>query len=257
MFAPAHPHARTPPADAVSLAWQNRCMTRLNVFGPPQEWPDQDLIAFSDVIDPALVLDAYRSGVFPMPLAEAGFEHTGWWSPTQRGVLPVDGMRVTRSLRKAAKHYTTTVDAAFAEVLAACADPARPFGWIDASIRTVYTELHTAGFCHSVETWDGSGRLVGGLYGLSLGGLFAGESMFHDEQLGRDASKVALLRLVEVLSDGHAESRVIDTQWQTPHLASLGVIEIDRGEYLDLLDDVLAVPEPVWPKGEPRHAGTS
>jgi leucyl/phenylalanyl-tRNA---protein transferase len=222
-------------------------MARLNVFGPPAEWPDQDLIAFSDIFDPGLVLDAYRSGVFPMPLTEAGFEHTGWWSPTHRGVLPPDALRVTRSLRKAAKHYTTTVDAAFPEVLQACADPHRPFGWIDQPIREAYTALHQAGYCHSVETWDDAGRLVGGLYGISMGGLFAGESMFHDEQYGRDASKVALLRLVEILSDEYVESRLIDTQWQTPHLASLGVIEIDRSEYLDLLDDVLAVPEPTWP----------
>ncbi|MBU4249878.1 MAG: leucyl/phenylalanyl-tRNA--protein transferase [Actinobacteria bacterium] len=223
-------------------------MARLNVFGPPQEWPDQDLIAFSDTIDPALVLDAYRSGVFPMPLADAGFEHTGWWSPTQRGVLPLDSLRVTKSLRQAAKHYTTTIDAAFTQVLTACADPGRPYGWIDDGILGIYTELFRAGHCHSVETWDDQGRLVGGLYGISLGGLFAGESMFHDKQHGRDASKVALLRLVELLSDDHAESRIIDTQWQTPHLASLGVIEIDRSEYLELLDDALAVPEAPWPR---------
>jgi leucyl/phenylalanyl-tRNA--protein transferase len=222
-------------------------MARLNVFGPPKEWPDQDLIAFSEILSPALVLDAYRSGVFPMPLAEAGFEQTGWWSPTHRGVLPLDALRITRSLRQTAKHYTTTVDTAFAEVIAACADPARPYGWIDKSIREVYTELHRTGFCHSVETWDADGRLVGGLYGISLGGLFAGESMFHDEQHGRDASKVALLRLAETLSDDYAETRIIDTQWQTPHLASLGAIEIDRWEYLDLLDDLLTVPEPAWP----------
>jgi leucyl/phenylalanyl-tRNA---protein transferase len=222
-------------------------MARLNVFGPPQEWPDQDLIAFSTTIDPRLVLDAYRSGVFPMPLEHATFDHTGWWSPTRRGVLPLDALRVTRSLRKSAKHYTTTVDVAFTDVLAACADPARPFGWIDAEIRRIYTELHQVGYCHSVETWDADGLLVGGLYGLSLGGLFAGESMFHDERRGRDASKVALMRLVELLSDDYGEARIIDTQWQTPHLASLGVIEIDRSDYLELLDDTLAVPEPPWP----------
>lgn len=226
-------------------------MMRMNVFGPPREWPDQDLIAFSDVFDAGLVLDAYRSGVFPMPLHEAGFGQTGWWSPTRRGVLPLDAVRVTRSLRKSAKHYTTTVDAAFEQVLDACGDPSRPFGWIDDSIRQVYTELFDAGYCHSVETWDGEGRLVGGLYGVALGGLFAGESMFHDPEHGRDASKVALLRLVEVLSDDYAEARIIDTQWQTPHLASLGVIEIDRSEYLDLLDDVLRVPDAGWPtKGD-------
>lgn len=236
------------PPGTVGGGWQNRHMSHLNVFGPPGEWPDQDLIAFSEIINAALVLDAYRSGVFPMPLRDAGFGHTGWWSPTRRGVLPLDALRITRSLRKSAKHYTTTVDAAFSDVLDACADPHRPFGWIDDSIRAVHTELHHAGQCHSVETWDSDGRLVGGLYGIALGGLFAGESMFHDEQHGRDASKVALLRLAELLSDDYADARIIDTQWHTPHLASLGVIEIDRSEYLELLDDVLAVPDAAWPQ---------
>lgn len=225
-------------------------MARLNVFGPPQEWPDQDLIAFSTTIDPRLVLDAYRSGVFPMPLEHAGFDHTGWWSPTHRGVMPLDALRITRSMRQAAKRYTTTVDTAFSAVIDGCADPRRPFGWIDAEIRRIYTQLHALGQAHSVETWDASGRLVGGLYGLSLGGVFAGESMFHDEQYGRDASKVALMRLVDELSDDYAETRIIDTQWQTPHLASLGVIEIDRSEYLDLLGEALAIPEPAWPRQE-------
>ncbi len=225
-------------------------MNRLAVFGPVNQWPDQDLIAFSDMISPPLVLDAYRSGVFPMPLPEAGFGQTGWWSPTRRGVLPLDAIRVTRSLRKSAKHYTTTVDVAFTQVLDACADPTRPHGWIDESIREVYAELFRQGYCHSVETWDRDGRLVGGLYGVALGGLFAGESMFHDPTHGRDASKVALMQLVELLSDDYAESRIIDVQWQTPHLAGLGAIEIDRSDYLDLLDDVLAVPEANWPN---RH----
>ncbi len=223
-------------------------MTRLNVFGPPAQWPDQDLIAFSDVLDTAVVLDGYRSGVFPMPLPEAGFGQIGWWSPTRRGVLPLDAVRVPRSLRQSARRYHTTVDEAFGEVIAACADPRRPHGWIDQQITAVYTELHHRGHCHSVETWDAEGRLVGGLYGIALGGLFAGESMFHDSEHGRDASKVALLRLVELLSDDAAEVRIIDVQWQTPHLASLGVIEIDRAEYLDLLDDALAVPDADWPQ---------
>lgn len=235
------------PTAAASGVVQNRGMTRLNVFGPPAQWPDQDLIAFSTTIDPRLVLDAYRGGVFPMPLEQSGFENTGWWSPIRRGVLPLDSLRITRSLRQSARRYTTTIDTAFDRVLAACADPARPFGWIDAEIQRVYTDLFRSGWCHSVEVWDDEGRLVGGLYGLSQGGLFAGESMFHDEHLGRDASKVALLRLVEFLSDDYAEYRIIDTQWQTPHLASLGVIEIERGEYLDLLEDALTVPEPAWP----------
>ena len=138
-------------------------------------------------------------------------------------------------------------------MLAGCADPRRPFGWIDEDIRRVYLELHRSGYVHSVETWDSSGRLVGGLYGISLGGLFAGESMFHDPELGRDASKVALLRLVQLLNDGHSQERVIDTQWLTPHLASLGVIEIDRNDYLELIEEALEVPEPAWPSVPERR----
>jgi len=229
-------------------------MARAGLFGPPREWPDQDLIAFSDEFDEALALEAYSCGAFPMPLGQYSASEMGWWSPLRRGVLPLDALRVPRSLRKSAKRYTTTIDEAFGEVLARCADPKRPHGWIDTAVRRVYTSLHEAGRVHSVEVWDAPGRLVGGLYGVSAGGLFAGESMFHDPEHGRDASKVALLRLVEFLSDEHAEDRIIDVQWQTEHLASLGIIEIDRDEYLNLLDEALAVPEPHWPSREERHA---
>lgn len=223
---------------------------RPGIFGPPSGWPAHDLIAFSAEFDEALVLAAYAEGLFPMPLHESGFGQMGWWSPLRRGVLPLDALRVTRSLRKSARHYTTTIDAAFGEVLSRCADPRRPYGWIDTDIARVYTRLHQAGRVHSVETWDAEGRLVGGLYGVAIGGLFAGESMFHDPEHGRDASKVALMALVEALCDDHAEDRLIDVQWQTDHLASLGVIEIDREEYLGQLPEVLAVPAPAWPTGE-------
>ncbi len=226
---------------------------RPGIFGPAKEWPAQDLIAFSSEFDEGLVLAAYSEGVFPMPLHDSGFGQMGWWSPVQRGVLPLDALRVTRSLRKSARRYTTTVDTAFADVLRRCADPRRPYGWIDADIRRVYTSLHERGRVHSVETWDADGRLVGGLYGVSLGGLFAGESMFHDPVHGRDASKVALLALVERLSDEHAEERIVDVQWQTEHLAGLGAIEVEREEYLALLGEALAVPEPAWPRKE-THA---
>lgn len=229
-------------------------MASWEVFGPPAGWPAQDLIAFSAEFDEGLVLAAYREGVFPMPLHASGFGQMGWWSPVRRGVLPLDALRVPRSLRRSAKRYTTTVDVAFPEVLERCADPSREFGWIDDDIREVYTALHRAGRVHSVETWDADGRLIGGLYGVSLGGLFAGESMFHDREHGRDASKVALLALVQLLADEHAEERIIDVQWQTDHLASLGAIEVDRDEYLSLLAEALAVPEPAWPSGKEAHA---
>ncbi len=224
-------------------------MARSQIFGPSERWPAQDLIAFSSEFDAGLVVEAYRAGVFPMALHGTGFDaDMGWWSPTRRGVLPLDALRVTRSLRKSAHRYETTIDRAFGRVLAGCADPSRDLGWIDADITRVYSELHRAGFVHSVETWDAEGRLVGGLYGVNLGGIFAGESMFHDPVHGRDASKVALVALVEFLADEWAEERIIDVQWQTPHLASLGVIEIERDDYLAVLDEALDVPEPAWPR---------
>jgi len=193
------------------------------------------------------VLQAYRSGVFPMPLPRTHWgQELTWWSPMRRGVLPLYSFHATRSMRQSARRFTTTVDQAFPAVIRGCADPSRPNGWIDKTIERLFTQLHHKGFVHSVETWDAEHRLVGGLYGVSLGGLFAGESMFHDPEFGRDASKVALMRLVDVLSDAYAEVRVIDTQWLTPHLASLGALEIDRDEYLALLDELLDVPEPDW-----------
>ena len=133
-------------------------------------------------------------------------------------------------------------DTAFTDVVRACADPARDAGWIDEAIVAAYSRLHELGLAHSVETWR-DGELVGGLYGVCLGGLFAGESMFHR---ARDASKVALLALVEVLDDGR-EDRLLDVQWATPHLASLGVVEVPRSDYLTrLLPAALELPEPVW-----------
>ena len=216
------------------------------VFGPEGEWPDQDLIALSLEFDAGLVEAAYRSGVFPMPLPESGWpDAMGWWSPLHRGILPLDDLRITRSLRKSAGRYEVTSDRAFAEVIARCADPRRPSGWIDGRIVEVYTELHRHGLAHSVEAWTPSGDLAGGLYGVALGGLFAGESMFHDPALGRDASKVALLGLARVLDDG-VEGRLLDVQWVTDHLESLGAVEVDRVDYLRLLSEALDLPAPDW-----------
>jgi leucyl/phenylalanyl-tRNA--protein transferase len=125
-------------------------------------------------------------------------------------------------------------------VIAACADPARDSGWIDCDIVAAYTRLHDLGWAHSVEAWQRD-ELVGGLYGVAIGGLFAGESMFHRV---RDASKVALVGLVDLLRDEHAELRLLDVQWQTPHLASLGVVEVERPTYLSRLEKALDVPLP-------------
>lgn len=218
------------------------------MFGDPREWPDDDLVALSTEFDADLVLTAYRSGVFPMP-AEGGL--MGWYSPIDRGILPLDALRVPRSLRKTAKRYELRVDTAFDAVLAACGDPGRAGAWIDGDIARVYRRLHDAGIVHTVEAWTEDGRLAGGLYGVGIGGLFAGESMFHDPEIGRDASKAALMGLVQLLTVDGIEGRLLDVQWLTPHLERLGVIEVDRDDYLDLLDDALRLPSPIWPRSSP------
>ena len=138
-----------------------------------------------------------------MPVTLDAEEHLGWFSPVERGVLPLDGMRVSRSLRRSARDFEIRIDTAFDEVVAACGSPDRADGWITPDFRHAYGRLHRLGWAHSVEAWR-DGRLAGGLYGVSVGGLFAGESMFHRE---RDASKVALLALVDLLSDQHADRR--------------------------------------------------
>jgi leucyl/phenylalanyl-tRNA--protein transferase len=218
---------------------------------PPSAWdfpspsrfhPEDDLVATGADLEPGTLLAAYRHGLFPMPVGGPRAP-MAWFSPVRRGVLRPADLRVSRSLRKSVRRFEVRVDTACAEVIDACADPARPSGWIDGQIRTAYLRLHELGWVHSVETWH-DGRLVGGLYGVSLGGLFAGESMFHHET---DASKVALVALVRLLDDG--EDRLVDTQWLTPHLASLGVRELARADYLALLPRLLRRPLPRWPAG--------
>ncbi len=190
-------------------------------------------------LQPGTLLTAYRSGLFPMPSGAPG-DPPYWFCPVRRGVLEVRGVHISRSLRRSRGRFEVRVDTAFAEVMRACGDPRRPSGWINEDILVAYLRLHDLGWAHSVETWR-EGRLVGGLYGVALGGLFAGESMFHTE---RDASKVALVALAELLDDEHAERRLIDVQWSTPHLASLGVREITREAYLARLPELVRVPSP-------------
>ena len=213
-------------------------------FGSPASWRHDDLIGVSREFDADLTLAAYANGVFPMP---APARLMGWYSPLHRGVLPLDGLRVSRSLRKTLRRYEIRFDTAFAAVLDGCADRRRPHGWIDRRIRRVYSELHERGIVHSVEAWTRDGELAGGLYGVSLGGLFAGESMFHRPDIGRDASKVALVALVDFLLAAGPTGRLLDVQWVTPHLASLGVVEVSRDAYLGLLAEALRQPVPPWP----------
>lgn len=216
------------------------------LFGDPYHWPRQDLVGISADFSGPIALQGYVSGVFPMPLDD---QRMGWWSPMQRGILPLGGLRVTRSMRRSAKRYTTTLDTAFEEVLVRCADPSRDGGWIDERIAEVYLDLHHHGFAHSVETWSPDGELVGGLYGVHLRGFFAGESMFHDPERGRDASKVALMRLVAELRAIGAV--LLDVQWVTPHLATLGAVEMHREQYLTSLSLALDAATKPWEPGRP------
>lgn len=211
---------------------------------PRQAPPGTDLIGIGADLAPGTILEAYRQGLFPMEVERGG--PLGWWSPDPRGVLPLDGVRVSRSLRRAIGRFTVSVDSCFIEVMRACADSRRDHGWITEDFIEAYTHLHRLGWAHSVEVWNDAGELTGGLYGIECGGLFAGESMFHRD---RDASKVALVALIErltvdqeaVMLAGHGP-RLLDVQWVTDHLASLGAIEIPRVAYLRRLTEVLALP---------------
>ncbi|HEV3226030.1 MAG TPA: leucyl/phenylalanyl-tRNA--protein transferase [Acidimicrobiales bacterium] len=188
------------------------------------------------------MLLAYRSGIFPMPLQREGV--TAWWSPDPRAVIPLDGLYVSRSLRKSIRRFDIRIDTAFDAVVDGCADPTRTGRWITDDIRRAYLRLHELGWAHSIEAWSiETGALAGGLYGIAVGGLFAGESMFHRVT---DASKAALVALVDFLrGDGvSGAGRLLDVQWQTSHLASLGAIEIARDEYLRRLTTSLSLALP-------------
>lgn len=188
----------------------------------------EELLAVGADLEPRTLVAAYARGLFPMDVGRDG--PLGWWSPDPRGVLPLDGLRVSRSLRASLRRFRVTVDVAFDEVVAGCAEQPRPHGWITDDFRAAYTRMHAMELAHSVEVWHEQ-ELVGGLYGVEIGGLFAGESMFHR---ARDASKVALVGLVEALGgpSGAREGRLLDVQWATAHLESLGVVAIPRPEYL-------------------------
>ncbi|MBK5223355.1 MAG: leucyl/phenylalanyl-tRNA--protein transferase [Acidimicrobiia bacterium] len=205
----------------------------------PADADDTGLLGVGADLAPGTLLTAYRSGMFPMPVGASG--PLGWWSPDPRGVLPLDGLTVSRSLRRSLRDFEVRVDTAFSEVMAACAEPARPGGWITPAFEAAYYDLHRLGWAHSVEAWTLDGELAGGLYGVAIGGLFVGESMFHRR---RDASKAALVGLVELLAADRDPRRLLDVQWRTDHLATLGVIETPRDHYLRRLAVTLAAPLP-------------
>ena len=202
-------------------------------FPPPSEWLDGDLVNVGGDLQPSTLIDAYRRGIFPMEVT--GLPGVvGWWSPDPRGILPLDRLRVTRSMRQSSRRYEVRVDTCFARVIRGCADPSREDGWINEHFISAYTRLHELGWAHSVEVFDREGQLAGGLYGVRIDGLFAGESMFH---VKRDASKVALMALVDLMRASGMP--LLDVQWCTDHLASFGAIAIPRREYLARLADAV------------------
>jgi leucyl/phenylalanyl-tRNA--protein transferase len=217
-------------------------------FPDPATAGEDGLVGVGADLEPSTLLDAYRQGIFPWPHPGAPLP---WFSPDPRGVIPLDGVAVSRSLRARLHRsgWETTIDQAFPAVIAACADrpkleqggsgglkernvsPSVDQGgtWITPPMRTAYRRLHELGHAHSLEVWAGE-ELVGGLYGVGVGGVFTGESMFH---LATDASKVALVDLAARLSA--AGACLIDVQMVTPHLASLGARDLDRADFLELL----------------------
>lgn len=202
------------------------------IFPPAEDWPDDDLVGAGADLAPETLIGAYRQGLFPMGVDEPRI--LGWWSPDPRGILPLDGLKVSRSLRQSAKQFEVRVDTVFGEVIRRCAYPPRNGAWIDEQFIDAYVRLHALGWAHSVEVFDRDGLLAGGLYGVRINGLFAGESMFHAR---RDASKVALMGLVDLMRA--AGMTLLDVQWRTEHLATLGVIEIARRDYLRRLAEAI------------------
>lgn len=205
------------------------------VFPDLSDAPADGPVAIGADLEPNTLLEAYGRGLFPMPMGRRG---VAWFSPDPRGVLLPEQVHVSRSLRRSMRHFEVRVDTCFSEVVAGCADPRRPHGWIDGSIRAAYQRLHELGWAHSVEIFH-EGRLAGGLYGVGIGGLFAAESKFHRVT---DASKAAVVALCRIMSQ--VENPIIDVQWSTEHLATLGVIEIPRDEYLEAITKAILADDP-------------
>ncbi|MGB0610178.1 MAG: leucyl/phenylalanyl-tRNA--protein transferase [Verrucomicrobiales bacterium] len=181
-------------------------------------------------INPDFLLQAYRMGIFPMAMEQG---EIGWFSPDPRGVIPLDSFHQTKSLKRVVSSgkFEIRINSSFSEVIDGCAE--REETWIDETVRESYITLSSGGYAHSVETWF-KGELVGGLYGVSIGGAFFGESMFSREP---NASKVALVALVE-----HLRKRkfiLLDTQWTTPHLRQFGAVDIPKNEYMKQLNEAI------------------
>jgi leucyl/phenylalanyl-tRNA--protein transferase len=207
-------------------------------FPPAEQASPEGLLLIGGLLEPAWILDAYSHGIFPWPFDERS--PVGWWSPNPRAIIELDGLHVSRRLRRTIRSgkFQVTCDRDFSGVIIGCATSGdrRNATWITSGMISVYTRLFEMGHVHSVETWQ-DGRLVGGTYGVSIGGIFAAESKFHYVS---DASKVALVYLVTHLrSRGY---RLLDIQQLTPHTESMGAIEIPRRRYLLRLREALGLP---------------
>jgi leucyl/phenylalanyl-tRNA--protein transferase len=204
-------------------------------FPTLEQMPQDDLVILGADLKPETVIDSYTHGIFPMHIDVSNKQQIGWWSPQQRGILPLNKINISKSLQKSMKKFHVSFDQAFDQVIDGCGDDKRPQGWINKEIKIAYKKLFELGYVHSVEVWNKKDELVGGLYGVEVQGLFAGESMFHKET---DASKTAMVYLVNKLKDAGGK-RLFDVQWQTPHLKSMGVIKIPRKKYLSMLPEVM------------------
>ena len=203
---------------------------------PLEVAPGEDLVAVGADLAPGTLLAAYRAGLFPMPVdPHRRRSKMAWFSPDPRGIIPLDGLHVSRSLRRSMRRFEVRMDSRFADVVRACGDPKRPGRWITPPIVEAYTALFDLGWAHSVEVYE-QGTLVGGLYGLRIERFFAGEAMFHS---ATDASKAALVALVDWLNNTGAE--LLDVQWVTDHLASLGAVAIPRTQYVARLQSAVLV----------------
>ena len=212
----------------------NPAPSRFTMPSPAEARRGVDLVALGADLEPGTLLSAYRSGLFPMPIDPARKRSKlAWYSPDPRGVLPLDELQISKSLRRSRRRYDVTMSQAFEAVITACAEPSRDGRWITPEFISAYSKMFDLGWAQSFETWDGD-QLVGGLYGLRIGNFFAGEAMFHR---ATDASKVALVELVAWLRETGAQ--LLDVQWATPHLATLGVVEMPRPEYLSRLQSAI------------------
>lgn len=192
------------------------------------------------VLSPELIIAAYRGGYFPMP--DPGSGEILWYNPDPRAVIPLNGFHISRSLRKTAQKrgYKISFDRAFSEVISACAN--RPSTWISPAIQAVYTRLFELGYAHSIEVWSSGNELVGGLYGVSQGGVFNAESMFSTRP---DTSKMALWALVQRMKE--CNMALLEVQFMTEHLRRLGAVNIRKSQYIHILNESLAEGGPFEP----------